>query len=104
MATAERRSPATHEVFNQASPLEDYNPFDADRPLQEALKREGAGWAEDRARELGAICGSAQTIRWGFEANEKKPQLKTHVCRSTKIGDGTLAFPNKSDCTSISRL
>jgi putative acyl-CoA dehydrogenase len=40
--------------------------------------REGAGWAEDRARELGAICGSAQTIRWGFEANEKKPQLKTH--------------------------
>jgi putative acyl-CoA dehydrogenase len=68
----------THAVFNQASPLEDYNPFDADRPLREALVREGAGWAEDRARELGAISGSAQTIRWGFEANERKPQLKTH--------------------------
>ncbi len=78
MATIERRSPATHEVFNQASPLQDYNPFDADKPLQEALRREGADWAEDRARELGAICGSSQTIRWGFEANEKKPELKTH--------------------------
>jgi putative acyl-CoA dehydrogenase len=80
VATVERPTAAaqTHEVFNQASPLEDYNPFDADRPLREALAREGAGWAEDRARELGAICGSAQTIRWGFEANERKPQLKTH--------------------------
>jgi putative acyl-CoA dehydrogenase len=79
VATVERStSPTTHEVFNQASPLEDYNPFDADLPLREALVREGGGWAEDRARELGAICGSAQTIRWGFEANERKPQLKTH--------------------------
>ncbi len=81
MATAERRtstSAATHEVLNQATPLEEYNSYDADRPLQEALRREGGDWAEGRARELGAICGSAQTIRWGFEANEKKPQLKTH--------------------------
>ena len=78
MATVERQSGSTHEVFNQPPPLEDYNPFDADRPLAEALRREGAGWAEDRARELGAICGSHQTIRWGFEANERKPELRTH--------------------------
>ncbi len=78
MATAERRSAATHEVLNQAPPLEDYNPFEADLPLREALQREGGGWAEERALELGAICGSAQTIRWGFEANERKPELKTH--------------------------
>jgi putative acyl-CoA dehydrogenase len=78
MATVQRRSSATHEVFNQPPPLEDYNPFDADEPLKEALRREGGGWAEDRARELGAICGSRQTIRWGFEANERKPELRTH--------------------------
>jgi putative acyl-CoA dehydrogenase len=79
VATVERTGAGqTHEVFNQATPLEDYNSFDADRVLQEALRREGGGWAEDRARELGAIAGSSQTIRWGFEANEKKPQLKTH--------------------------
>jgi len=79
VATVERSTAQrTHDVFNQAPPLEDYNPFDADRPLQEALRREGAEWAEHRTRELGAICGSAQTIRWGFEANERKPELKTH--------------------------
>jgi putative acyl-CoA dehydrogenase len=78
MATVERRSDRTHEVFNQPPPLEDYNPFDADRPLVEALHREGAGWAEDQARDLGAICGSRQTIRWGFEANERRPELRTH--------------------------
>ena len=78
MATAERRSAQTHEVFNQPPPLEDYNPFDADRPLVEGLRREGGEWAEAEARELGAICGSRQTIRWGFEANERRPELRTH--------------------------
>jgi putative acyl-CoA dehydrogenase len=78
MATVERQAAQTHEVFNQPPPLEDYNPFDADRPLTEALSREGADWAEAEARELGAICGSRQTIRWGFEANEQRPQLRTH--------------------------
>ena len=78
MATVERPTAQTHEVFNQPPPLEDYNPFDADRPLVEALRREGAEWAEAEARELGAICGSRQTIRWGFEANERKPELRTH--------------------------
>ena len=78
MATVARELGGIHEVFNQPPPLEDYNPFDSDRPLIEALRREGAEWAEGRARELGAICGSHQTIRWGFEANEKKPELHTH--------------------------
>jgi putative acyl-CoA dehydrogenase len=87
MATAERRSSATHEVFNQPPPLEDYNPFDADLPLREALRREGAEWAEDRARELGAICGSRQTIRWGFEANERKPELRTHDRYGNRIDE-----------------
>jgi len=78
MATAQARTPATHDVTNQAPALEDYNSFDADRPLGEALRREGGEWAEDRVRELGAICGSRQTIRWGFEANEREPRLRTH--------------------------
>ncbi len=79
MATTERHiSRETHQVFNQPPPLEDYNSFDADRPLAEALRREGGEWAEGQAKELGAVCGSRQTIRWGFEANEKKPQLRTH--------------------------
>jgi putative acyl-CoA dehydrogenase len=88
VATAERpASRQTHRVFNQAPPLEDYNTFDADRPLTEALAREGADWAEEQARELGAICGSRQTIRWGFEANERKPELHTHDRYGNRIDE-----------------
>src|SRR5688572_23689781 len=69
---------ATHEVANQASPLENYNVYEADRVMVEALRREGGSWAEDRVREAGAFGGSARAIRWGTEANENPPKLKTH--------------------------
>ena len=78
VATVERPSSATHEVSNQSVALEDFNSFEQDRPLTEALGREGADWAEGRARDWGSVCGSAQVIRWGFEANEKEPLLHTH--------------------------
>ena len=42
------------------------------------MRREGADWAEDEARELGALCGLPQTIRWGVEANQNPPKLRTH--------------------------
>ncbi len=80
MATAERprSSAATHEVANQASALEGYNSFESDRVLVESLRREGGDWAADRVSEAGAFAGSAQAIRWGFEANENPPRLRTH--------------------------
>jgi len=59
VATVERPSSATHEVSNQSVPLEDFNSFEQDRPLTEALGREGADWAEGRARDWGSVCGSA---------------------------------------------
>jgi putative acyl-CoA dehydrogenase len=83
----ENRGKETHEVFNQATPLEDFNSFEADRPLGEALRREGAGWAEQSCREFGAVCGSAQVIRWGFEANERKPALRTHDRFGSRIDE-----------------
>ena len=49
-----------------------------DQPLQEALTREGGGWAADRVDKLGAICGSADVLRWGVEANANPPKIKTH--------------------------
>ena len=66
----------THEVFNQAQPLEGVNLFETDRPLREALTREGAGWASGKASDLGAICGSPEVLRWGAEANDFPPRLK----------------------------
>jgi putative acyl-CoA dehydrogenase len=82
MATIDERrgatGEATHEVFNQPPPLEGYNTFESDRVLVEALRREGADWAEESARELGAICGRPQTLRLGVQANENPPKLRTH--------------------------
>jgi putative acyl-CoA dehydrogenase len=82
MATIDERrgaeGAATHEVFNQPPPLEGHNAFDSDRVLVEALRREGAEWAEESVRELGAICGRPRTIRLGVEANENPPKLRTH--------------------------
>jgi putative acyl-CoA dehydrogenase len=49
------------------------NVFLGDRPLAEALQREGAGWAEDELARLGEIAGRAETIAWGFAANEHPP-------------------------------
>jgi len=69
---------ATHEVANQASPLENVNLFDADRVLSEALDREGADWAESRVRAVGTFAGSARAQQWSREANENPPRLRTH--------------------------
>ena len=50
----------THEVTNQAPPLEGHNIFEADLPLREALEREGGHWGVDRARDLGQMAGSEE--------------------------------------------
>ncbi|MDX6580857.1 MAG: putative acyl-CoA dehydrogenase [Solirubrobacterales bacterium] len=78
MSTLEHPTAASHEVVNQATPLEDYNTYEADRVLIEALRREGGDWAEARVSEVGAFAGSARAIRWGAEANDNPPKLKTH--------------------------
>src|SRR5215210_6045235 len=63
------------QVLNQPPPLEGRNLFDDNVALVEALEREGAGWARERAAEVGAAWG-AEPIAWGFEANEHPPKLK----------------------------
>jgi putative acyl-CoA dehydrogenase len=83
----EQRSAATHEVTNQAPPLVDYNVFEADRPLVEAVEREGAGWARDRLRAIGALAGSAKVRRSAVEANEHPPKLRTHDRFGNRINE-----------------
>ena len=68
----------THEVTNQVPPLVGYNLFAEDRALVEALAREGAGWADERARRLGEIVGGAEVLTWGVQANASSPVLRTH--------------------------
>jgi len=78
MATVERPQGETHEVHNQPPPLTGHNVFEANRPLVEALEREGGGWARDRVSALGAVDGDAQVQEWARQANENPPKLRTH--------------------------
>ena len=79
MATVERPTGVrTHEVSNQPPPLVDYNVFEADRPLVEAVRREGADWAEERISGIGQLAGSGRAIELGRQANENPPKLRTH--------------------------
>ncbi len=68
----------THEVFNQSSALENYNLYSSDPVLQEAVKREGAAWAEKELHGFGEKIGSKEVIDWGFNANENTPILKPY--------------------------
>jgi putative acyl-CoA dehydrogenase len=67
----------THEVLNQVPPLEGRNLFEDHPALQEALEREGGGWARERLHAAGAFWGG-EPMRWGVEANEHPPVLHTH--------------------------
>lgn len=72
----------THTVSNQVPPLVDYDVFAADRALTEAVERHLApellAGARDELGELGRSAGSAQVQRWGAQANEYPPTLRTH--------------------------
>ncbi|HWI26180.1 MAG TPA: isovaleryl-CoA dehydrogenase [Stellaceae bacterium] len=67
----------THEIVNQPPPLVDYDLFGSDRALQEAVRREGAAWAEPSLAGFGRALGRSQTIEWGFQANRNTPVLQT---------------------------
>ena len=62
---------------NQAPPLEGYDLYGENRPLVEAVAREGAGWAGEALRGLGELLGG-EPLEWGRLANEHPPQLRTH--------------------------
>jgi len=65
-------------VFNQPPPLENYNLFDSDQALKEAVRREGGGWIEPDAHKLGELLGSPEIINLGVQANRFPPELRTH--------------------------
>jgi putative acyl-CoA dehydrogenase len=69
--------PPTHEVFNQPPAHTGYD-VARDPAMLDALRREGAGWAEDGVRELGRLAGSARVQELGRQANENPPVLRTY--------------------------
>ena len=68
----------THAVENQPPPLEDYNAFERDMALAEALRREGGDWGEAQVRSLGAEVGSARVQALSAQANRNPPVARSH--------------------------
>ncbi|RUR66446.1 isovaleryl-CoA dehydrogenase [Variovorax guangxiensis] len=69
---------STHEVFNQPTPLVDYNLFDTNRPLRDALKFNAPALQTAQLHELGATLGSAGMQAHARLANIHTPELHTH--------------------------
>jgi putative acyl-CoA dehydrogenase len=78
MATVERSTFGNHEVANQPPPLVDYNVFESDTILVEAVAREGAEWDRERIAAVGEYAGSEEAQELGRLANENGPKLRTH--------------------------
>ncbi|CAM5999232.1 unnamed protein product [Sphagnum balticum] len=100
----------THEVSNQSQPLVDYNLFTTNLALQEAVEREGAGWAAPALKDYGALLGSEEMVENGRLANKYPPQLQLfdrfgnrrdevdfhpawHAMMSTAVAQGLHASP-----------
>ncbi|MDP3755487.1 acyl-CoA dehydrogenase family protein [Polaromonas sp.] len=69
---------ATHEVFNQPEPLVDYNLFDTNHGLRDALKFNAPQLATAELSALGASLGSAEMQTHARLANTHTPQLHSH--------------------------
>jgi putative acyl-CoA dehydrogenase len=74
-----------HDV-NQPPPLRGCNHYLENRPLVEAVRREGAAWAEDRLLALGRAAGG-EAQDWGRLANEYPPILHTHDRYGNRIDE-----------------
>src|SRR6266516_6920585 len=76
----------THEVFNQVPPLVDVD-ISTHPALIEGLRREGAGWAEQEVRDLGALGNSERWQQAGRLANQHPPVLHTHDRYGNRIDE-----------------
>lgn len=61
---------------NQVTGLCNYNIFDSDPALKEALRSLGASWALEDCQEYGALMGSAPLLQHAVNANKHPPQLR----------------------------
>ena len=87
-------------VANQPPPLAGYDLFGQNRPLAEALEREGARWASEACSAFGTQLSGAP-LDWGRLANENPPRLRRddevefhpawHSLMSLSIAHGVVA-------------
>jgi putative acyl-CoA dehydrogenase len=68
----------THEVFNQPEPLVNYNLFDSNRPLRDALKFNAPQLDTAQLSQLGTTLGSDTMQAHARLANTHTPELHSH--------------------------
>lgn len=73
------------EVFNQVPPLADWNLYASDPALQEAVARQGAGWAAATLHTQGELLGRAETLQLGELANRHPPRLTSRDAEDRRI-------------------
>jgi putative acyl-CoA dehydrogenase len=71
-------SDLTHEVFNQPEPLVDYNLFEGNRPLRDALKLNAPRLETAELAALGARLGQREMQTHARLANLHTPRLRSH--------------------------
>ena len=67
----------TPDVTNQVPAFPSLDLFSGDVPMQEAVAREGAGWASARLHALGTELGTPASFHLGHLANKHEPELHT---------------------------
>ena len=78
---------STHEVANQPPDLPALDLYAGDRPMRDAVEREGGGWAHARLHAMGAECGSEQAQTWGVDAERNPPQLVTFDRQGRRVDE-----------------
>ncbi len=68
----------THQVLNQAPPLEDFDAYASNAWLRAAIGRADVAWIGKEAAALGRFVGSAEAQRLAADANRFTPELRTH--------------------------
>ena len=87
---------ATHEVFNQPVELADYNLYDSDAALKEAVRREGAAWAADGLEAFGARAGSGAFLELGVTGQPQS--ARTRDARPLRTPHRSRALPSFLPC------
>ena len=65
----------THEVLNQSPPFEDVDLFTTDRPLQDAVRANGAEGEKTALTAFGCHWGAADMFAQARRANTEAPRL-----------------------------
>ena len=68
----------THDVSNQAAPLDNINLYSTDLALQEGVCNHGAGWHAAMLQAQGAELGSSEVQQLAELANRYPPELHSH--------------------------